>query len=61
MVKVWFEGCELIIYAHERFCFVIGPCTLSIVVGRKDRGFLLHPRQSCWIKGLERVTKALNS
>ena len=61
MVKVWFEGCELVIYAHERFCFVIGPCTLSITVGCHERGFLLRPGHSCWLRGLKRVTKALNS
>ena len=61
MVKVWFEGCELIIYAHDRFCFVIGPRTLSITVGRNERGFLLHPGQSCWFRGLKHVTATLNS
>jgi hypothetical protein len=46
MIRMWLEeGRELVIMAGP-LMFVIGPVTLSITW--RERGFLLHPRASCW-------------
>ena len=45
---VWFENWELCMVTRRgAFSFVIGPRTLSIQTGQ--RGFILHPGQSCWL------------
>jgi hypothetical protein len=49
-MHVWFEGYELVIMAW-RIMLVVGPKTLSATFKWRgvERGFLLHPRQSCWL------------
>lgn len=49
-MRLWIEGRELVL-ATRRFMVVIGPMTFSLTAtwrGR-ERGFLLHPGQSCWL------------
>jgi hypothetical protein len=46
----WIEGRELVLMAG-RVMLIIGPLTLSASLrwGQRERGFLLHPGQSCWL------------
>lgn len=49
---VWIEGNELVIVIRSMM-FIIGPRTLSLTfsVRGNERGFFLHPGQSCWMLG----------